>query len=583
MEARSLATFENVSYLYPGSETFALRDVNLTVLEGEFLGLIGPTGAGKSTLCLAFNGIVPQFFGGRFFGRITVAGLDTVETPISTLARHVGLVFEDPELQLTATSVESEVAFALENLQIPRDEMVRRIAWALDAVGLRGMEMHHPATLSGGEKQRLAIAAMLAVRPRLLVLDEPTAQLDPAGTQQIFALLREINRRFGITVLVASHAAEELAAAADRIALLAAGRLIAVGAPAHIYADLETLHRHHLRAPQVTEVFARLPADNPGFALPTTLAEGQERIRAWVARGVTPPPLPAPFSSDGAEGPTVLALHHVHHVYEDGTPALRDVSVEIHRGDYLLLAGQNGAGKTTLVRHLLHLLEPTAGQVLFRGQDVRALHTGELARHIGYVAQNPDRQLFNATVEEEVSFALRALGMPPAQVEARTEASLAALGLGGLRHRHPFSLARGDRARVVIAAVLAMEPEILIFDEPTTGQDVHGARQILEITRQLHRQGKTVVVISHHLYLLAAYARRIVVLHQGQVVLDAPTRQALHDRQALDAAALVPPQAVALAQEIARLTGVPCPCITPQEVAGYLLRLRPGGAACIAS
>jgi len=583
MEARSLATFENVSYLYPGSDSFALQDVNLTVQEGEILGLIGPTGAGKSTLCLALNGIVPQFFGGRFFGHVTVAGLDTVETPISTLARYVGLVFEDPELQLTATSVESEVAFALENLQVPRDKMVRRIAWALDAVGLRGMEMHHPATLSGGEKQRLAIAAVLAVRPRLLVLDEPTAQLDPVGTQQIFALLREINRRFGITVLIASHAAEELAAFADRIALLAAGRLIAVGTPAHVYANLETLHRHHLRAPQVTEVFACLPADDPVLPLPTTLAEGQARVRAWVGRGVTPPSSAAPSPSAGTEGPAVLALHHLHHVYEDGTSVLRDVSLEIRQGEYLLLAGQNGAGKTTLVKHMLHLLEPTAGQVLFRGQDVRALHTGELARHIGYVAQNPDRQLFNTTVEEEVSFALRTLGMPPAEVEARTEASLAALGLSALRQRHPFSLARGDRARVVIAAVLAMDPEILIFDEPTTGQDVHGARQILEITRQLHRQGRTVLVISHHLYLVAAYARRMVILHQGRVVLDAPTRQALHERQALDAAGLVSPQAVALAQEIARLTGVPCPCITPQEVAGCLLRLSRGGAACTAS
>lgn len=583
MEARSLATFENVSYLYPGSETFALQDVNLTVQEGEILGLIGPTGAGKSTLCLALNGIVPQFFGGRFFGHVTVAGLDTVETPISTLARLVGLVFEDPELQLTATSVEGEVAFALENLQVPRDEMIRRIAWALDAVGLRGMEMHHPAALSGGEKQRLAIAAVLAVRPRLLVLDEPTAQLDPAGTQQVFTILQQLNRELGITVVIASHAAEALAAFADRIALLAAGRLIAVGTPAHIYTDLETLHRYHLRAPQVTEVFARLPADDPGATLPTTLAEGQARVRAWVARGATLPAPAAPTPPAGVENPVVLALRHLHHTYENGTPALHDISLEIRQGEYLLLAGQNGAGKTTLVKHLLHLLEPTAGQVLFRGQDVRALHTGDLARHIGYVAQNPDQQLFNATVEEEVSFALRALGMPSAEVETRTEASLAALGLSALRQRHPFSLARGDRARVVIAAVLAMDPEILIFDEPTTGQDVRGARQILEITRQLHRQGRTVLVISHHLYLMAAYARRMVILHQGRVVLDAPTRQALHNTQALSMAGLNPPQAVLLAQEIARLTGAPCPCITPPEVADYLLKIRPGGTACTPS
>ena len=306
ISAAPLARLDRVSYQYPRATAPALRNVTLELHAGEFVGLIGPTGAGKTTLCLTLNGIVPQAHGGRFFGRVTVAGLDTVEQPVSELARHVGLVFEDPETQLVTPSVENEVAFALENLGFPRAEIRARLSWALQVTGLTGLEQRPPHTLSGGQKQRLAIAAALALRPALLVLDEPTSQLDPAGAQEVFATIRALNRELGVTVLLVSHAAEELAEHADRIALLAHGELVAVGTPAEIYGDVARLEACALRPPQVTRLAALL-SPSSAAPVPVRLAEGETYVQALAATRPrhSPPPSPPPLSR---AGPPLLAV-----------------------------------------------------------------------------------------------------------------------------------------------------------------------------------------------------------------------------------------------------------------------------------
>jgi energy-coupling factor transport system ATP-binding protein len=580
---RSIASLDNVSYLYPRSVTPVLRDLSLEIHEGEFLGLIGPTGAGKSTLCLALNGIVPQFYGGRFFGRVTVAGLDSLEHPISTLARHVGMILEDPEIQITAFSVENEVAFALENLCVPRDEILVRIPEALAAVRLEGTEKKHPHQLSGGQKQRLVIAAALALRPRLLVLDEPTAQLDPIGAREVFEVVRELNRELGLTILLSGHAAEELAEYADRIALLAGGRLIRTGSPNEIYSDVALLMHNDLRPPEVTRTFYLMREIGlPVSALPVRLDVAIARLREmWAEAESTPPPCPVLPADGDAHVPDeipVLSVDNLIYEYADGTRALCGVSFNVYQGEYLLVAGQNGAGKTTLVRHFLKLLEPTSGRVCVWGEPTINLTVSDLARRIGYVGQNPDSQIFNATVEAEVSFALRNLGYAPAEVAHRVSESLEALDLTGMRDRHPLALPRGDRARVVIAAVLAMQPEVLIFDEPTTGQDHRGAQAILEITRKLHRAGKTVIVITHQLYLMPGYAERVLVMGEGTLLLDAPIREAYHATSTLATTYLTPPQAVLLAQAVCPEVTRRCLLLTPEDVATCTSRRRTGSA-----
>ncbi len=563
----AIATLKNVSYLYPTSTVPVLKDISLEIRRGEFLGIIGPTGAGKSTLCLTLNGIVPQFYGGRFFGHISIAGKDTLSYPISDLAQHVAAVFEDPEMQLTATSVENEIAFALENLRVPAAEIRARIPRVLEAVRLAGTEEKHPQDLSGGQKQRLAIASALALQPDLLILDEPTSQLDPVGAEDVFATVKHLNQTLGITVVMVSHAAEEMATYADRLALLSDGQLQATGTPSEIYGQCDSLKTLGLRPPQVTQTIAQI-YDLALDTMPVTLSAGLEVLEKLTHdRDLAPvPKLEEP--SPRREQPQI-SVRNLSHTYADGTQALSDVSLDIFPGEYLLIAGQNGAGKSTLVKHFLNLLKPTSGTVMLGPQSTTQLKMSDLARRIGYVAQNPDNQIFNSTVEKEVTYALRNLGYDSGTIQQRANDSLAAMNLLPERQSHPLSLPKGDRARIVIAAILAMEPEIIILDEPTIGQDDRGANAILEVSQQLHEMGKTLIVITHHLHLMPDFAERAIIMGQGSILLDTSLREAYHQTEILKSTYLAAPQAVLLAQKIGQLTGKVNPLLTPTEVANY--------------
>ena len=569
MEA--IAVLEKVSYIYPNAKEIVLKDISLTINKGEFLGIIGATGAGKTTLCLALTGIVPQFYGGRFFGKIVIAGLDSLEHPVSELASHVGIVFEDPEVQITATSVENEIAFALENLCVPREEILRRIPIVLKSVRLEGFEKKNPQELSGGQKQRLAIAAALALQPDLLILDEPTSQLDPIGSQEVFATVKELKQELGVTIVMVSHAAEEMAEFCDRIALLSEGELIAVGTPDEIYAEVDLLQQNKLRPPEVAQAFNLIRQKGINISkIPVTLQSGIEALSLLRSQNqVLPPPeFRSPnFHNPNSNKPPVLSVKNLRHTYDDGTEALKNISLDVYEGEYVLIVGQNGAGKSTLVKHFLNLLKPTAGKVLVRDRDTRELSVSELAQSIGYLAQNPDNQIFNTTVEKEVAFALPFLGYDSEAVKQETSRSLKAMQLWEHRNSHPLSLPKGERGRIVIAALLAMNPEIIIFDEPTTGQDYQGASSILDVSRQLHQMGKTVIVITHHLYLMPDYADRAIVMGKGTILLDAPLRQAYHQTDLLESTYLTPPQSVVLSQTLSKISGQEYPLITPKEFA----------------
>ena len=563
-----IAGLDKVSYFYPNSKEPVLRDISLEVYQGEFLGIIGPTGAGKTTLCLTLNGIVPQFYGGRFFGYVTVAGLDTLKHPVSHLAGYVGAVFDDPETQLISTSVENEIAFALENLCIDREEIISRIPRVLEAVRLEGTEHKHPQELSGGQKQRLAIAAALALQPRLLILDEPTSQLDPVGTMEVFSTVKELNKELGTTIVMVSHAAEEMAEFSDRLILLSEGEVIATGKPQEIYSEIDLLERHDLRPPQVAETFYKMEQRVLKIdKIPVTLTAGINQLKKLDNVVKFQPKLDFKTLSYREDKDPLLLTEDLAHTYEDGTEALNGVSLNIYEGEYCLIIGQNGAGKSTLVKHFLNLLQPTKGRVTIRGKDTKYLSVSDLAKSIGYVAQNPDNQIFSMTVEEEVAFALNNVGYDKKQIDKKVTQTLEEMGLLQQRKEHPLSLAKGDRSRFIIAAILAMEPDIIIFDEPTTGQDYQGSRAILEVSRQLHKMGKTVIVITHHLYLMPDYAERVIIMGKGTVLLDAPIREAYHQTDLLKATYLKPPQAVLLSQTLSQLNNENYPFLTPNEIA----------------
>ena len=279
---------------------------------------------------------------------------------------------------------------------------------------------------------------------------------------------------------------------------------------------------------------------------------------------IEPPIFTTPFRINKSP---VLSVQNLKHTYDDGTEALKNISLDIHEGEYVLIVGQNGAGKSTLVKHFLNLLKPTSGRVLVRDRDTKYLSVSDLAQSIGYLAQNPDNQIFNTSVEKEVAFALPFLGYAPDIVKKETERSLKAMQLWEQRYAHPLSLPKGERGRIVIAALLAMNPEIIIFDEPTTGQDYQGASSILEVSRQLHQMGKTVIVITHHLYLMPDYADRAIVMGKGTILLDAPLRQAYHQTNLLESTYLTPPQSVELSQKLSEICDREYSLITPTEFA----------------
>jgi len=376
-----------------------------------------------------------------------------------------------------------------------------------------------------------------------------------------------------------SHAAEEMAEFSDRIILLAGGRIIKKGNPEDIYGDTRLLMEHDLRPPQVAQTFSLIKDHGIEIPqIPVKIERGLSLISELKDSNHVAIPHPEQSTKGQAIEPEIrwkqkeilIRLRDMKHVYGDGTEALHGVNLDIYKGEYLLIIGQNGAGKSTMVKHFLKLLEPTTGTVEVGGKDSAKLSMSELARHIGYVAQNPDNQIFNSSVETEVSFALKNLNFPNETVEQRTTESLESMGLLEERHKHPLSLPKGDRARVVIAAILAMYPDTIIFDEPTTGQDYKGAKYILDISRRLHEMGKTVIVITHHLYLMPEYAKRVVIMGKGTILLDAHIRDAYHDTETLEKTYLRAPQAVSLARSLAGekiQEGKYKKLLTPEELA----------------
>lgn len=532
-----------------------LHDINLTVAEGEFLAIEGPTGSGKTTLCLALNGIIPHATPGVFRGDVFVAGRNTKRVTVPDLARDVGVVYQDPESQLFGLSVEEDIAFGLENLGVPRSTMLERVQWALAVTDLAGLERKAPSSLSGGQKQRLAIAGVLAMRPRVMVLDEPTAELDPIGKQEILRVVRKLCEEFGLTVILVEHECEFIAEFADRVALLSDGRILSVAPPADTYTWLTAHPEVPVRAPQVSMLTRRLEAlgessdgnTASSIMVATRLEQMQAQLEAALPEGQAPPG-PARDLVTSQSGPPLVAVEAVTLTYPDGTRALRGVSTDIHRGEFVALVGQNGSGKTTLARLINGLLRPTQGRVVLESSDIRGRSVAELSSAIGYVFQNPDHQLFADSVEAELRYGLTNHAVPEVEQEERIVEALRLCGIERLRNEHPLFTSRGERQLIAVASVVAMRPRVIVFDEPTTGLDERYHRLIVELLATLHAAGHTLIVISHDMRLVAENARRTLVLHQGLLLLDGPTAEVFDQVEILRRTEISPTQITQLSQ-----------------------------------
>ncbi len=536
---------------YAGASRPALADVDLEVPAGALVVVMGATGAGKSTLARCLTRIVPCFTPAEVHGDVRLCGMPVDGRRPGELAGTVGMVFQDFEAQLFSTDVTQEVVFGLEHTGVPPAEMPARVRQALAAVGLAGFETRDPGTLSGGEKQRLAIAALLALRPRVMIFDEPTTDLDPAGRAEVWQTLAAL-RAEGIALIVIEHD-PAAAAAADLVVLLEAGRVVARGTPAALLTDVARCTRAGVRAADVARVFAALGLPDP----PLDVATAAARLRA---NGLVPrppaPPAPAPR-------PPLLVVEGLTHVYPDGRRALAEVDVAFGRGELVALIGRNGSGKTTLAKHLNGLLAPTAGCVRLGGRDIAGLPLERLAQQVGYVFQDPDHQLFAATVAEEVAFGPRNLGLSPAEVDARVAEALAAVGLEG-RDVDPFLLDKGARQRLAVAAVLALSPEVLVLDEPTTGLDFAEQQRMLGLLARLNAAGRTIIVITHTPWVIAEYAQRVVLLVGGRVRYDGPVRGFFADPARVAQAGFEAPQVTRLGQHLG------CTPLSVEELVAWL-------------
>jgi energy-coupling factor transport system ATP-binding protein len=529
--------------------------LDLRVGAGEWLAVMGASDAGKTTLCLMLAGLAPHLTGGRMEGRIIVAGRDTHDHPPPALAATVGLLFQEPEAQLFNPTVEAEVAWGLENLGLPAGEIDRRVSEMLARFRLEDARRRAPGDLSGGEKKRLALASVLALRPDVLILDEPMGGLDPAGRDEALAALSQLRQDRSTTIVMTESDPEAVAAFANRVVVLHQGRIALEAPPRELFGQAEQLTALGVAVPQMAQVAAGLNRRlGTGFDF-LTVDEARGALASLVGGGEsrgpdTISPLPPKGGGLGWGGDCALRISDLWFGYDDEAPVLRGIDLCIPRGQFVALVGANGSGKTTLIKHFNGLLRPRRGKVHMRGQNTAGRSVGELARQVGFLFQHPEQQIFSATVRQEVSFGPRNMGLSRAQVEARVEAALTRFDLSAAAERPPAILSYGLRRRVTLASLAAMDPPILVLDEPSVGLDACSLHETFNWLAELHAQDRTVLVVTHDMTLAAERADRIIVLHAGEIIGDGAPADVFSQPDLLACTSLAPPPVVSLTQAL---------------------------------
>lgn len=500
-----MITVRDLSWQYEplvdgGKPVDSLKHVSFDIKSGSFVGVIGPTGAGKSTLCMALAGIIPNLADGTMTGLVEVNGMNTSRHSVSALSERIGYVQQDPEAQLFCASVEDEIAFPLENRGIAPDIIDKQIDVMLDLVGMIGYRKRVPTSLSGGQMQRVAIAAALAAEPDVLILDEPTAALDPEGKQEVFDVLERIRQTRSMTVIMAEQDTEHIAYWADQVLFMVNGELVRNGDASLFVREKGLLESSGVQV-----------ADDP---LPQVKAVQQGKKHKKDKKN-------QPERSKDV----VISLDHVSYQYERGgnaSKALDDVTFDIERGSFIGLIGRNGSGKTTLAKHLNGLIRPTQGTVTVDGLDASKHSVGEMAAHVGFVFQNPDHQIFCSTAKEEIAFGPTALGLDGATVFKRVDEMLTLFDLHRYEDVSPATLGYGERRAVALSSVLAMRTPILVLDEPTAGLDHRLAARFLGTIEKLNQRGVTIVMISHDMRAVYRYCTHVLELEDGKVVQYGP-------------------------------------------------------------
>lgn len=499
----------------------ALRGVDITVKKGEFVSILGHNGSGKSTFAKLVNGL-NMLTGGTLY----VKDMDaSMEENIWDIRQSVGMVFQNPDNQIIATVVEEDVAFGPENIGMPPQDIVKNVDMALKAVSMEEFRKAAPAYLSGGQKQRIAIAGILAMKPECIILDEPTAMLDPLGRKEVMDTITRLNREEGITIVLITHYMEE-AALSDRIIIVNNGKVAAEGTPREIFRNVEKMRSLYLDVPQITELAYLINKENP--KMPDDLLTIDEFINKVNEIGIKDNFSYTKQEKDieGSSEP-ILEIKNLTHIYGEETVfekiALKNVSLTINKGDFIGLIGHTGSGKSTLIQHLNALVKGNEGVVYFKGTDINAdkSRLKEVRQKIGLVFQYPEHQIFESTIYDEVAFGPKNCGLEGNELDNRIREALHFVGMNeSYFNKSPFDLSGGQKRRVAIASVLAMKPEILILDEPMAGLDPYGRDEILGNIKKMHDElGITIILVSHSMEDIASIADKIIVMNRGEAVM----------------------------------------------------------------
>lgn len=513
-------SISNLSFSYPRSDKPVLNNINLEMEKGEFVGLVGKSGCGKSTLLYHLTGIIPHAINGHKKGKVEVCGLDTSKHEIPELATHVGMVFQNPEVQLFSVTVEDEVAFIAENLNYSVERIKKCVDFSLDAVGISDLRERYPFELSGGEKQRVAIASAISVKPEVLVLDEPTSELDSEGTEKVLEVIHQLNQA-GMTIILAEHHLDEVTPYLDRLIVMDNGRVIADDTPQNIFKN-RVFENIGLRPPQTVEIGLKLGATR----LPLSVHDALKILKNFPVK-----PLPVECVKQMIQRQKLVEINNLYFNYGDKN-VLNNVNLTIKKGEMVGLLGPNGSGKTTLALLLMGLLKPGRGLVRVGGFDPEK-QGKELIKIAGFLFQNPEHQLFCDTVYSELAYGFEG-------DEVVIDEIIHTMGLEKFRNKHPLTLSRGERQRAATATALVKKPEIMIIDEPTTGQDWYHVRSFMDLVKKLNQDGVTVILITHDMRVAAEYCQKLVVMKEGSIILDGDTRNVFSEIDLLREAGLKP-------------------------------------------
>lgn len=567
---------DHVYYEYRSrSEEFAavkaVNDVSMTISQGEFVVILGRNGSGKSTLARLMNALLlPKQ------GTVIIDGLRTHEGEhVWEIRKTLGLVLQNPDNQIVATTVEEDVAFGPENLGVEPSEIRTRVDDSLRLVGMEAYAHHSPHMLSGGQKQRIAIAGVLAMSPKCIVLDEATSMLDPSGRKEVLEVLHTLNREKGITIILITHHMDE-AVSAHQVMIMQEGHLTLRGTPSQIFKNVEAVRAAGLDVPQVTALAYELK--KRGIAineLPVTMDEMVQMTKGFLqnapVKRVHPVTgaNPGNIASDVVQGENIITIKDLNHTYMPGTTyqqhALRHINLSVRKGEILGIIGHTGSGKSTLVQHFNGILKPTSGSLEIDGLEASGKALKELRKKVGLIFQYPEHQLFEETVYKDITFGLLKMGLSTEEIKKRVFHVIDLLGISPeLLEKSPFELSGGQKRRVAIAGVLAMEPKVLVLDEPTAGLDPKGSTEVFKILTKLNQEeGTTIVIISHNMEDIAAFCHRVAVMHKGELALCGSPGEIFSRSEDIKGFGLAVPKITELFEKLApQAYDIPTPVLT---------------------